>query len=423
MSGNDIVPGDRAILRELGAWQSQAAATAANRAKIAAWLAHDAHAPDRRPMVLFERRDWRGDEGPIRAADLRCAGAWARRLEMELRLLRHHVETLGDDHVVPAAIACAYAIQRGDFGVPSGRHREVSADALSHNYGAAPLAALDDADFARLRPAEFRHDREATERRRERLEAVFDGILPVRMRESRWQFSAPLTGIVLDLVGQERFLLLFHDNPRRLHRLMRFISDNHLRFFAWMEAENLWTLNNEDDFIGAGSVGYTRDLPAAGFDGRVRCRDRWAGFESQESVGIGPRRYEEFVFPCQREMMARFGKVYYGCCEPVDHFWECLARVPNLARVSVSPWADQEFMGRVCRQHKLVFSRKPSPNFISGERFDEGAFRAHIAETVAAARGCSLEFVQRDIYTLGHKPERMRRWVEIVREECARWRP
>lgn len=411
---------DLRVLRELGEWQA-AAASAANREKIAAWYAHDAWTPGRRPMVLMEIRNWEDGEGPVDQADLLCQDPWARAFEREFRMLRHHVEVLGDDHVVPSYVPFSPPIRRSSFGLPSGRHREEGADHLAFNYQ-PPLTRLDDADFARLNHRVSSLDREGMARTRERLAAVFAGILPVELRDGRWQFHTGLTSKALDLVGLEGFMMLMYDNPAGLHRLMAFLRDDELAHYDWLEAEAALPLNNGADYVGAGTVGFTRDLPAADIAEGVRLTDRWHNFNSQESVGISPEQYGEFVFAYMAPLMARIGKVYYGCCEPVNSIWHYLSRVPNLARVSVSPWADQNFLGKACREGRVVFSRKPSPNLLSFARFDEAALRDHFAETVAAAAGCSLEIIQRDIYTTHRSPDRLRRWVEVAREAGADWR-
>jgi len=421
MATADLPASDIEVLRELGRWQAGAAASARNRSTVDAWYAHDERARGRRPMVIMEVRNWQGRHGPVPDEALRCRDPFARALEYRMRMLRHHVEVLGDDHVVPADVSFALPVSRGDFGVPGARHREDGADGLAFNYRPA-LTRLDDEEFARLHPRTPRCERAEIARTRARLEAVFDGLLPVRVRDDPWQFAVPLTSTALDLVGLEGFMLLMYDNPAGLHRLMAFLRDDQAAFLDWLEAEELLPLNNGADNVGAGSIGFTRDLPARDFAGHVRCRDRWGGFESQESVSISPAQYGEFVFPYLEPLMARFGKVYYGCCEPVHPIWEYLARVPALARVSVSPWADEESVGARCRARGIVYSRKPSPNYLSGERFDAGALADHFARTVDAARGCSLKIVQRDIYVTHEEPDRLRRWVEIARDACRAWR-
>jgi hypothetical protein len=137
--------------------------------------------------------------------------------------------------------------------------------------------------------------------------------------------------------------------------------------------------------------------------------------ESQETVGVGPDPFEEFIFPYQLSVAERFGKCYYGCCEPVHQRLHVLKRFPNLARVSVSPWADEEFMARELGRD-IVYSRKPNPTLISTERFDEDAIRADLRHTLDVTRGCRVEIIMKDVHTLRNEPERLPRWVAIARE-------
>ncbi|MCE5278047.1 MAG: hypothetical protein ABFD92_05685 [Planctomycetaceae bacterium] len=410
---------DLKILRELGDWQAAEAGSARNREKIDAWYAHDAGLPARRPMLLMEvgygRPHW-----PVGDEDLRCSDAWARGVEFGMRHMKWLVDVLRDDHVVPDYIPYYPAIHRTDFGVGSAvRHKEGAG--LAFHYEPV-LKTLDDADFARLRHRSATYDRAATSVQRDRLDQVFGGILPTRLSDAPWQFCIPLTSTALSLIGLEGFMLMMYDNPAGLHRLMAFLRDDQLAYVDWLESEQAWPLNNGPDYVAAGSMGYTRDLPAAGFDGRVRALDRWVGSESQESVSISPAQYGEFVFPYLKAIMDRFGKVYYGCCEPVHAIWEYLASVPNLSRVSVSPWADEELVAKGCREKNIAYSRKPTPNILSGERFDEGAQREVLEKTVAVTSGCRLEIVQRDVYVTNGQPQRLVRWVELAREACSGWK-
>ncbi|NQT91136.1 MAG: hypothetical protein HQ559_00130 [Lentisphaerae bacterium] len=291
---------------------------------------------------------------------------------------------------------------------------------MAFNY-TPPLTKLDDADFARLQHRIPSINREAMAQTRERLEAIFAGILPVQMRDGRWQFTTCLTGTAFDLVGLEGFMLLMYDNPEGLHRLMAFLRDDHLAHAKWLEREGLLSPNNENDYIGSGSTGYTRRLPQKDYrDGMpIRLKDQWVLLESQETVGVGPDLFEEFVFPYHRDIAETFGSVYYGCCEPVHTRWNVLKKLPNLQRVSVSPWCDEDFMAAALGRD-YVYSRKPNPTLISTPRFDEESIRDDLRKTVRAARDCRVEIIMKDVHTLSGEPARMARWVELAREVIAR---
>jgi len=166
-------------------------------------------------------------------------------------------------------------------------------------------------------------------------------------------------------------------------------------------------------------VGYTADLPQDGareVSSGVSERDLWVLIESQETVGVGPELFQEFVFPYHLSIAQRFGKTYYGCCEPVHNRWHVIRQIPNLARVSVSPWADQEFLSDALGRD-YVFSRKPNPTLISTGTFDEAAIRADLRHTLEVSHGNRVEIIMKDVHTLNNEPERLARWVEIAREE------
>ena len=146
--------------------------------------------------------------------------------------------------------------------------------------------------------------------------------------------------------------------------------------------------------------------------------DLWVLSESQETVGVGAEQFEEFIFPYQKTITDLFGKVYYGCCEPVHHRVHVLKKIPNLARVAVSPWADEKIMARELGR-RYVYSRKPNPALISTARFDETVIRADLRQTLEVAGDCRLEIIMKDIHTLNNQPDRLPRWVQLARETIA----
>ncbi|MBQ3141568.1 MAG: hypothetical protein IJC25_06370, partial [Clostridia bacterium] len=78
---------------------------------------------------------------------------------------------------------------------------------------------------------------------------------------------------------------------------------------------------------------------------------------------------------------------------------------------------DEEFMGEALRGTKTIYSRKPAPQYLGvGHDFDEQGFAEHIRRTLKAARGCGLEFIFRDVYTLTGDTSKPRRAVKMVRE-------
>ena len=53
----------------------------------------------------------------------------------------------------------------------------------------------------------------------------------------------------------------------------------------------------------------------------------WGFCESQETVGVSPKMFEEFVFAYQLPILDRFGLNIYGCCEPLDRRFDIVKRI------------------------------------------------------------------------------------------------
>ena len=410
-------PSETDILRGLAERKLQIASDPANRERRSLWHRHDAGDGGGRPLVLAEFQGLRDGLRPVTDDHLECETAWARGVERELRCEIYRFDELQDDHVVEPCINTPWHVESSDYGVEVVHHHPEFEGTLGARRWDSPIEDLD-RDLDKLHPRTWSVDREATQAQKAQLEQVFEDLLPVRIRGGFW-WTMGMTWPAIELIGLEQLMLAMYDNPDGLHALMGFLRDDHLASARRLEGEGVLSLNNENDYIGSGSMGYTRDLPQTPADDAVRRRDMWVLLESQETVGVSPELFEEFIFPYQAAIGAEFGKVYYGCCEPVHTRMNVLERLPNLARVSVSPWADEEAMAEKLG-NDIVFSRKPSPTLISTEHFDEEAIRADLRHTLDVARNCRLELIMKDVHTLCEEPWRLPRWVAIAREEIDR---
>ena len=69
------------------------------------------------------------------------------------------------------------------------------------------------------------------------------------------------------------------------------------------------------------------------------------------------------------------------------------------------------------RGTKIIYSRKPSPHFLGvGYDFDDDEYKKYMLNTLNAAKGCNLEIIYRDVYTLGGNPSKAKRAVRLLRE-------
>ncbi len=409
-----VLPEDRAILHKLASRVREIADSRRNRETRDLWYRHDECRAER-PLVLTETDG--GLEMVLPDLKLRCREDWARGQEWGFINTLCHVETIQDDSSVEPFVNCGWDLKISDCGVAA--HNTVPE--TTGTRGACHIDAVVtdlDKELGRFKPRTYSVDRERSLAQKAFLEEFYSGILGVRMRGNPW-WTLGLTNWAISFIGLEGLMMKLYDQPEGLHGLLGFLCDQHLSLLKWLEKEGLLNLNNENDYTGSGSRGYTRALPQPDWrpGSAVRCKDIWGLIESQETVGVGPEQYEEFVFRYERVIAKELGRVYYGCCEPVHTRWHVLKNMPNLKRVSVSPWCDEEFMARALGK-KIGYSRKPNPSMVSTEIFDEDLIRKDLRKTMRIARehGCSLEIAMKDVHTLHGEPDRLTRWVRIARE-------
>ena len=259
-------------------------------------------------------------------------------------------------------------------------------------------------------------DYEATAQVLEQAVETLGDLLPVRLK-TVWWWTLGITWTLVNLRGLEQVMYDMFDHPDELHRLMALMRDGHLAKLDFLEQNGLLSPNNDGSHVGSGGLGWTHELPQPDFDGRVRTCDMWGFAESQETVGISPQMFAEFVFPYQLPILERFGLNCYGCCEPLDSRWHTVRQIPNLRRVSVSPWADRAKMAELLGD-RYIYSIKPSPTDLAMDTFDEDLVRAKLREDLRTTRDCRVEVIMKDTHTIRNDPQRVIRWVQIAHEEA-----
>jgi hypothetical protein len=350
----------------------------------------------------------------IRPDDLACQGALARGWEFTLRKEVFWGEEMRDDRVILSTFAVPHVAHESGWGLAPVRHGGEDGGAYAWD---APLRSYE-TDFAKLRTPAVEVDWAATNRVAELAEATFGDLLTIEVRTA-WWWTLGMTWPAVDLRGLEQLMLDMIDNPDDLHRLMAFLRDAHMAKLDALEQSDLLSLNTGGAYVGSGGFGWTHQLPQDDFTGHVRTCDMWGFAESQETVGVSPAMFAEFIFPYQLPLLERFGLNCYGCCEPLDGRWDIIRAVPRLRRVSVSPWADKrrmaEFLGA-----GYIYSMKPSPTELAMGSFDEARIRQGLRRDLEATRGCHVELIMKDNHTIRNDPRRVVRWTAIAKEEAQR---
>jgi len=148
----------------------------------------------------------------------------------------------------------------------------------------------------------------------------------------------------------------------------------------------------------------------------VRPHNMWGCSNAQIFSQISPEMHWEFALKHEMRWLEKWGYTYYGCCEPLDTKLANMSKIPNLRKISVSPWAN---LGNIVRDaaDKYVLSIKPSPAIFAGDNWDAGRARLALENIISTTNGaCHAELIMKDISTVGYHPERLWEWEKIAME-------
>lgn len=400
---------DRERLRSLASRQLEIANSEKNLERVELWKRHNM-CKGERPVIHIEVDTFAHE---VLTPQLQCEDNFARSLEYRLLHNCINLDSFDDDRVVAPFFKTGYHSWFTLFGhnVKQSVIRKEDGTEMGHHFEHFVTDLGDDFETL-MTPSQYGLNKQGTMEYVEAINDVFGDILPVKLATD-CLYAVPTQNVV-HWMGMENMLYSMYDYPDEFKQMMDRIADDYIEYFKFLEKENVLMQNHGFESVGQGTMAFYDEKI---IDGPVKTNDIWGFMDSQETVGISPDMFREFIFPCYKRIAGIMGRLSYGCCEPVSAFWDDIKTLPNLKKVSISPWCDEEFMASELKNSGIIYHRKPSPNFLGvGENLDENAFREHIEKTLTTARGCNVEITQRDVYTVNNDINKVKRYVEIIRE-------
>ena len=400
---------DVAIVQELAERVAEIAALPVQDEKRALWRKLNALKPAR-PMVMIDQVCWNemnvGDELTLMCADAECRG-----YEDYLRRTIYQWKHFPVDMVVEPFVRVPKAICNSGFGILIQDETAITdptSAVLGHKY--LNQFQTED-DLEKIRMPQVSHDAAETERRLAVAHELFDGLLDVRPWGADPYLS--LWDPIAMWMGVENALYALVDKPDFMHCLVTRLTDGYLCMLDQLEEQGL--LCEPQSLIHCTGA-YTDELPAPGYDPqKPRTKDLWMFGLAQMFSTVSPGMFKEFEVDYTSRICERFGLVYYGCCDPLDGKMAEVRMIPNVRKVSMSPWVNEE-RGAAEIGHDFVYSRKPSPALLATEHFSPEKVRTDLAATrkVCEKYGCPLEFILKDISTVRYEPKRLSEWARIA---------
>lgn len=400
---------DRDVLRRLGSQVAEIAALPVQKEKIRLWKALNSLKPIR-PMVMIDQMPWHemDVDGELK---LQCTDPFCQNLETQLRRALYRWKHMPADFVVMPFVAVDKVIRNSGWGIE--RHEQISVlDPQNDVVGHAFIDQITtDADIEKIHAPQVDLDAAATAAAEEKAHAIFDGVIDVRM-QGMLPWVSPWD-IITQLRNPEALLWDLADRPEFMHRLVKRLMDAAMGMLDQLEDKGL--LGSDMTWIHCTGA-FTDELPKPGFNpAKPRAKDIWTFGMAQIFSTVSPATHDEFEIAYYIPWFKRFGIVYYGCCEPVDDRIHVIRKLPNVRKISMSPWVNQQRGAREIGRD-YVFSRKPSPAFLAPDTFSPKAVDEDLRQTVQVCRehGCPLELILKDISTVRYEPRRLWEWEKIA---------
>ena len=412
---------EKDVLRQLGEKISEISSDPVNKTRAGLWRNLNDLKSDR-PMVWINEIPWHemnyNDE-----LTLKTEHPWARDLETKLRREIYQWNHMPGDMIVNDYIECPLVIHSTDFGIVEDVDIAITDpdnDVVSRHY---KIQIKDMDDLEKIQMPKLTHLEKATNHHFEAMNEIFRGIIPVKKVGQSHIWFTPWDYLIRWWGVQEAMMDLVL-RPDMVHAFVDRMVD------AWMIeldqfVENNWlSLDNNNTRIGSGGYGYVSELPGDNFNPEyVKPENMWGCSNAQIFSEVSPQMQWDFAIEHAQKWLSRWGLTYYGCCEPLHNKVHLLRRIPNLRKLSVSPWCDTaKIINEVGDDY--VMSRKPNPAVFIESNWSTEQSEKNLRDFLDKTEGqCHVELIMKDISTVSHEPQRLWEWETMasrIAEEYAK---
>lgn len=407
---------DKDILRKLASEYMEIATLPIQGQKIELWKALN-RCQMQRPMVVI-------DQLPMHElnadGELTCYAQdpLLRGIEASLRKTIYEWKYFPVDMVVEPIITIPLAVQESGFGVSAQGdflQTDKNNDVVSHKY--VNQFETED-DLGKIKESVVTHDKEKSKIWLDIATDVFAGIAPIRQAYNNGHYLGIWDQLTFFMSIEECYYAML-DRPEFLHKLLTKMTNT---VISTIEQRNKLGLAGTSANTCHCSYIYTDEfLPNVNEPVGNTSKHAWGAGLAQLFSSVSPDMMEEFEFPYIRKMAEQFGLIYYGCCDRLDDRMDLVKTIPNVKKVSCSPWSDRNHFAEVIGSN-LIMSNKPNPALLAGSSIDEDSIRKDLRHTIDAAKSHNvpLELILKDISTVNYQRERLTRWHEIAMEEVLR---
>ncbi len=365
-----------------------------------------------KPMVCIDQMPW--NELDVDGS-LVCTveHPYWRGIEWWMRSEIYKWEHLPVDMVLNPYILLPRPIHNTGFGIHANVDISVT-DSSSGVVGQYYHNQIEDfEDIEKIQTPKVWLDEEAEKEIKQMADVVLAGVAPYKMQGHTMHLG--IWDQISMWLGVETCYIELMDRPEFIHAIMERATN---ALISQVEQYNAF--GGLDTYTNMCHCSYTfsDDMPNKD---NPTSKDVWAFGLAQLFSSVSPEITDEFEATYMKRIFPMFGAIYYGCCDRLDDRLDVVDTMPNIRKISCSPWSDREnFAAKLPK--KYIMSNKPTPALLAETSLNEDLVRADIRRTINAAKAnnVNLELILKDISTVKYDPKRLWRWAEIAMEETSR---
>ncbi|MDP6636339.1 MAG: hypothetical protein QGG42_15670 [Phycisphaerae bacterium] len=409
---------DRQTLRTLAGQLADIAALDTHAEKASMW-ADVNKLQSQRPMVWMNEIPWH-EMNVDDELTLKCTDPFLRSIEDNMRKTIYQWRHMPGDMIVSDYISCPMAIEDTGFGLEEDVEiaiTDVESNVVSRKFH---RQIIDPEDIEKIKNAVITRDQGATDQRYQTMCDIMGDITPIRIEGVKGMWFSPWDELIRWWGVQEAMMDMVL-RPQMVNDIVARLVDVYIDRLDQWEKLNVLTLNNDNTRVGSGAYGHTDELPGEKFDPEhITASNLWGCATAQIFSQVSPDMHWEFALRHEMRYLERWGLAYYGCCEPLDIKMDILRKIPNLRKISMSPWVDPQRSAEELAGD-YVYSYKPNPAVLAEDRWRPDQAREDLVRYLDQTRACHVEIIMKDISTVRRQPQRLWEWDKIVMEVVDRY--
>lgn len=363
-----------------------------------------------RPVVLIDELPWH-ELNFDRSLTLLCEDTYLREIEQYLRRSLFQYKYFRADMILTPYIPIRKIIISSGIGLEVDETtlmQENGNNIMAHEYN--DILSTSEA-IEKLHNDIITYDEKTTLKRYELVSNILGDILPVKLigenyaHITTWDEISKFRGVtplLMDLIERPEFT---HDMVSKLTGI----------FWNRMEQyEQLGLFEAEPSNLHC-TCAASDDLPMPTDGSSRKLKNVWGRGAAQIFASVGNDMHEEFDIEYMKNAIGNCGLVYYGCCEPLDKKIDIVEKIPNLRKISITPWADVDVAAEAIGK-KYVMASKPNPASVAVEKLDIEVLKKEITKILDACsrNSCNVELTLKDISTLNNNPQNIIEWEKTV---------